>query len=80
MTAHDPVAVLREAADLLPEWSAGRDALNMLAMRLEIGAAGVGRTCDSLAVADVWPSRYTADERAAFALAREALGAGEVAR
>lgn len=72
-TARDPVAVLREAALLLPERSAARSDLNTLAIRLEIGAAGVGRTLDALAVAVVWPSRYTTDERAAFALAREAL-------
>lgn len=73
MNARDPVAVLREAASLLPERSAARSDLNTLAIRLEIGAAGIGRTCDALAVAVVWPSHYTPDERAAFALAREAL-------
>lgn len=75
MTARpsDPVAVLESAASLLPDDSHGAIAIRILAMRIHIGATEVRHALQSLDVTEVWPGAYTPDERAAFALAREAL-------
>ena len=61
---------------LLPEWSDGYHALCALAYRAEF-AHDLSSTSltDRLAALDSMSS-YTPDERAAFALAREALAAG----
>ena len=72
MSAADPVTVLREAADLLPVYVDGAQVLYQL-------ARDVPKRCytveDMIAVIDyhAMMGGRTPDERAAFALAREAL-------
>lgn len=82
MSARDPVAVLREAADLLPVHVDGAQVLYQLARDVPKRRYTVE---DMIAVIDYHAimGGRTPDERAAFALAREALAAaagGEVER
>ena len=75
----DPVAVLADAASLLPRLSRGWCILDGFTDHVRAGRPV------SLIVGDLFyyvatPTLYTPDERAAFALAREALGAVEVPR
>ena len=64
---------LFSAAALLDADAAGARVLDRLARRVDAGATTVGEACDYLAAACQWPPPWTPDERAAFALAREAL-------
>lgn len=77
MTARDPVAVLRALSDELPPRSnLGRE-FDYHARRLVFGEARAGDTWGMLeAYEQVSWSLWTPDERAAFALAREALTPG----
>ena len=67
---------LFSAASTLPTDAAGARVLDRLARRVDAGATTVGEVCDYLAAACQWGEPWTDDERAAFALAREALAAG----
>lgn len=70
----DPIAALREAASLLPIGARGRATLAALADRTAFGHDFSGHSLtDLLADVEAMTAHYTPDERAAFALAREAL-------
>ena len=65
---------LFSAAALLDADAAGARVLDRLARRVDAGATTISEACDYLAAACQWGEPWTANERAAFALAREALG------
>ena len=76
MSARDPVAVLRALAAELPPRSALAREFAYHARRLVFHEASMLNMWESLdGYAQVSEDKWTPDERAAFALAREALGA-----
>ena len=74
MSAADPVAVLADCADMLPLGSHGAQVLNRCALGLAYNRDA--EWVDRVLMLEMASGAGDGDERAAFALAREALAPG----